>query len=53
MGCDISTVMLKNSPSVLEAVKCSYQFIKEAIKNNEPTGWYAKVEEEEESNGEA
>jgi len=33
---------------VLEAVKSSYQFIKEAIKNNEPTGWYAKVEEEEE-----
>lgn len=43
----------KELPSVLEAVKSSYQFIKEAIKNNEPTGWYAKVEEEEEGNGEA
>jgi len=33
-------------PNVLEAVKSSYRLIKEAIKNNEPTGWYAKVEEE-------
>ncbi len=31
---------------VLEAVKSSYRLIKEAIKNNEPTGWYAKIEEE-------
>jgi len=29
-------------------VKKSYQLIKEAIKNNEPTGWYAKLEEKEE-----
>jgi len=34
----------KELPNVLEAVKTSYQFIKEAIKNNEPTGWFAKVE---------
>ena len=34
-------------PKVLDAIKISYQHIKEAIKNNEPTGWYAKVEEEE------
>lgn len=39
----------KEVPDVLEAAKNSYQFIKEAIKNNEPTGWYAKVEEEEAS----
>lgn len=37
----------KELPNVLAAVKTSYQFIKEAIKNNEPTGWFAKVEEEE------
>jgi len=37
----------KDFPKVLEAVKRSYQLIKEAIKNNEPTGWYAKMEEEE------
>lgn len=36
----------KELPQVLEAVKKSYQLIKEAIKNNEPTGWYAKIEEE-------
>jgi len=28
-------------------VKKNYQLIKEAIKNNEPTGWYAKLQEEE------
>jgi len=43
----------KELPSVMEAVKASYQFIKEAIKNHEPTGWYAKVEEDEEGNDEA
>jgi len=37
----------KDLPKVLEAVKRSYQLIKEAIKNNERTGWYAKVEAEE------
>ncbi|NQS98441.1 MAG: hypothetical protein HQ591_08310 [candidate division Zixibacteria bacterium] len=31
---------------VLEAVKRSYQLIKEAIKNNETTGWFAKTVEE-------
>lgn len=43
---------LKNDedlPKVLEALRVSYQLIKEAIKKNESTGWYAKVEEEEES----
>lgn len=37
----------KDLPRVLEAIKGSYQLIKEAIKNNEPTGWFAKLEEEE------
>jgi len=37
----------KDLPKVLEAVKRSYQLIKEAIKNNETTGWFAKLEEEE------
>jgi hypothetical protein len=37
-----------NLPKVLEAVKRSYQLIKEAIKNNETTGWFAKIEEENE-----
>lgn len=36
----------KDLPKVLEAVKRSYQLIREAIKNNEPTGWFAKLEEE-------
>lgn len=36
----------KDLPKVLEAVKRSYQLIKEAVKSNEPTGWYAKIEEE-------
>lgn len=35
-------------PKVLEAVKRSYQLIREAIESNEPTGWYAKAEESEE-----
>lgn len=33
---------------IFPAVKKSYQLIKEAIKNTEPTGWYAKLEEGEE-----
>jgi hypothetical protein len=41
----------KELPTVLEAVKSSYQFIKEAMKNNEPTGWYAEVEKEEGNSG--
>ncbi|MGZ4865160.1 MAG: hypothetical protein ACXV39_11105 [Halobacteriota archaeon] len=32
----------------LEASRRSYHLIKEAIKNNEPTGWYADLEAEEE-----
>ena len=38
----------KEITKVLEAINTSYQFIKEAIKNNEPTGWYAKIEDESE-----
>ncbi len=33
-------------PKVVEVVKRSYELIKKATKNNEPTGWYAKVDEE-------
>ena len=33
---------------VLNSLKESYKKIKEAIKNNEPTGWYAELEEETE-----
>ena len=36
----------KELSKVLEAVKSSYRLIKDAIRNNEPTGWYAKIEEE-------
>ncbi len=35
-------------PKVLDAVKKSYELIKEAIKNNETTGWYTKLEEKSE-----
>jgi len=48
-GAKWGIIYVKNEqelPDVLEAVKSSYRLIKEAIKNNEPTGWYAKVEEE-------
>jgi len=34
--------------SALEAIKRSFSLIREAIKNNEPTGWYADLEEVEE-----
>lgn len=37
---------------VLSSLKESYKRIKEAIKNNEPTGWYAKLEEEAEDENE-
>jgi len=37
----------KDISRVLEAVKRSYHLIKEAIKSNESTGWYAKIEEEQ------
>lgn len=33
---------------IFPVVKKSYQLIKEAIKKNEPTGWYSKLEGEEE-----
>ncbi len=36
----------KDLAKVLDAARTSYRLIKEAIRNNEPTGWYAKVEEE-------
>ncbi|MHA1364315.1 MAG: hypothetical protein ACTSP1_17585 [Candidatus Freyarchaeota archaeon] len=43
----------KDSEKVINAIKKSYELIKEAIKNNEPTGWYAELEEvEEESDDE-
>ena len=32
-------------PKVMEAVSTSYRLIKDAIRNNEPTGWYAKVDD--------
>ena len=34
-------------PKILDAVRMSYKLIKEAVKNNEPASWYAKIEEEE------
>ena len=34
--------------NIFPSVKKSYQLIKKAIKNNEPTGWYSKLEEGEE-----
>lgn len=36
----------KQLEKVLPTLKKSYELIKEAIKNNEPTGWYAVLEEE-------
>ncbi len=33
---------------IFPVVKKSYQLIKEAIKNNEPTGWYAALEDDSE-----
>ena len=36
----------KNLEISLKAIKQSYKFIKEAIKKNEPTGWYAELEDE-------
>jgi hypothetical protein len=37
---------------VLNSLEESYKKIKEAIRNNEPTGWYAKLEEETEEESE-
>ncbi|MGZ4928527.1 MAG: DUF5655 domain-containing protein [Halobacteriota archaeon] len=39
---------LSQLTGALDAVKQSYHLIKDAIKNNEPTGWYAVLEAEEE-----
>ena len=38
----------KNLERVLLAIKKSYELIRETVKNNEPTGWYAELEEEAE-----
>jgi len=35
--------------AVLQAIKRSHKLIKEAIKNNESTGWFADIEEREEA----
>jgi len=39
--------------NALQAIRRSYPFIKEAVKNNEPTGWYANLEESQEEDEEA
>jgi hypothetical protein len=47
-GAKWGKIKLKNEkelPKVLAAVGRSYVLIKEAVKNNESTGWYAKIEE--------
>lgn len=44
----ISLTNESDLPKVLDAVRMSYEFIKEAIKNNEYIGWYAKIEEHKE-----
>ena len=41
----------KEAEKTLSAVKKSYELIKETIKANEPTGWYAELEEETEEEG--
>jgi predicted transport protein len=38
--------------SALGAIRRSFSLIREAIKNNEPTGWYADLEEAEEEEDE-
>lgn len=38
--------------TAVAAAQESYKRIRAAIKNNEPTGWYATLEEEEEGDGE-
>lgn len=47
-------MIMKNEADLqtaIAAAKESYKRIKTAIKNNEPTGWYAKVEEDEGDDG--
>jgi hypothetical protein len=44
------SIKLRNKsdiPKVLTAIKKSYNLIKEAIRKNEPTGWYAPIDEAE------
>ncbi len=38
--------------NILSIVRKSYELVRKAIKNNEPTGWYAEPEEEAEDEGE-
>jgi len=38
---------------VLSACRQSYKFIKEAIKQNEATGWWAELDEENQEDEEA
>jgi hypothetical protein len=42
----------KDIGKISTAIKKSHELIKEAIKNNEPTGWYAGLEETEEESDE-
>lgn len=37
----------KQLEDVVSAIEKSYGLIREAIKNNEPTGWFAESEEED------
>lgn len=54
-GAKWGRIYLKNEDnlqSVVGAIRQSYELIREAIKNNESTGWYAKLEDETENNSE-
>lgn len=42
----------KDLKNVLSVVKRSYQLVRQAIKDNEPTGWHAELEEEAGDEGE-
>jgi len=37
----------KQLEDIVSAIEKSYGLIREAIKNNEPTGWYAESEEKD------
>ncbi len=53
-GAKWGRIYLKNDKDIektLSTIKKSYELIKEAIKANEPTGWYAELEEETEEEG--
>jgi predicted transport protein len=43
---------ITQTKNALQAIKRSYALIKEAVKNNEPTGWYADLEEAQEEDEE-